>query len=557
MTTIPSQPSHFSESSFETISSIATARLVLASIVLVAYLIDIPGQVLSSELTWAVISGYLAYSLALYFLPQRMNRLIEHSRQPWIDLAWYGLLTGVTDPGTSGIFMFFLFAIVAASFRYGTPAGIKITIASVTVYLGIIFVLSYHYPVMEWAALILRSFFLVSLGLMISSWGGKELSLKRRLALLREINSLSNPRFGAEQALSATIAKFRAFFDADTCLVLLYDSEQGHHILRESDQFGVLHEPATVPAEMAGLLLSFAKDQGVSYGPAQWSLDAERSETRLYDLRHGGWTTSQTNEGADVAEVLNMFSFLSTPLEAGKDTGRLYICSKHRRFRDSEVVFLAQAVEQAFRLIEHVKVLDRMASAAAAVERKRIVTDLHDTTIQPYIGLRMGLEALRAQASRDNPLSGAIDRLLSTTCAVISDLRSYVRNLDQHNVAPSSALVVGIRERARRFWDNFDIRVDLDLPERLEVSDRLAAEILQFVNEGLSNVHKHTAARHCQLRLVRQYDIVCLRIVNPRSTTEPEQFVPRSITTRALALGGKAEVRTDAQRTTVQISIPI
>ena len=557
MTIAPSRPPQTTVLSFETgPSMVAGARLVLAGIVLVAYLIDIPGQVFSSRLTWAVISGYLLYSLALYGAPKFMDRLIASSRQPWVDLAWYGLLTAVTDPGTSGIFLFFLFAIVAASFRQGTVAGVGITLGSVAVYLGILFLLSYRYASLEWAALILRSFFLVSLGLMIASWGGKELSLKRRLALLREINALSNPRFGAEQALGATMAKFRAFFDADTCLILFHESEHERHVLRESTRAAGLREAETVPEEMARLLQPYTSEQAVIHGPGGWRLEGQRSETRIYDMQHGGWRLSRGGEGANLAELLNTAAFLSVPLQAGKDTGRIYLCSNRRRFRDSEAVFLAQAAEQAFRLIEHVKILDRMASAAAAVERKRIVTDLHDTAIQPYIGLKMGLEALRAQASRDNPLVGAIDKLLSMTSGVIGDLRSYVRNLEQHHVAPSNALLGGLHERARRFFDDFGIRVELELPERLELSDRLAAEILQFVSEGVSNVRKHTAARHCRIRLARKGEMLSLEIANPWTGTGPQGFVPRSMTTRAQALGGRAEVRLEAQHTRIHITIP-
>ena len=413
MTITPSQLPHTSALLFDTgPSMIAGARLALASIVLIAYLIDIPGQVFSTRLTWAVISAYLLYSLALYAAPKHMNRLIAHRLQPWLDLAWYGLLTAVTDPGTSGIFMFFLFAVVSASFRQGTLAGIEITLGSVAIYLGIIYMLSYRYASLEWAALLLRSFFLVSLGLMIASWGGKERSLKRRLSLLREINALSNPRFGAEQALGATMAKFRAFFDADTCLVLFHDVEHGSYVLRESDRAAGLREAETMPEEMARLLQPFTNGQAVIHGPAGWRRDRQRNETRIYDMQQGGWHLSRGGEGLHVAELLNTTAFLSVPLQTGKETGRMYLCSQRKRFRDSDAVFLAQAAEQAFRLIEHVRILDRMASVAAAAERKRIVTDLHDTTIQPYIGLKMGLEALKAQASGDNPLTGAIDKLL-------------------------------------------------------------------------------------------------------------------------------------------------
>jgi hypothetical protein len=220
-------------------SLVAAARLVLASIVLVAYLIDVPGNVYSVQLTRTAIAAYVIFSVVQYLVPQALDRLVRRPRQHWVDLGWYALLTAVTDPGTSGIFMFFLFAILSASFRHGTVAGIEITLGSVCAYLCIVSMLSFWYPVMEWAALILRSFFLTSLGLMISSWGGKERSLKRRLALLREINALSNPRFGMEQALVATLTKFRSFFDADSCLVLLHEPDPDRYVLREASRSGV------------------------------------------------------------------------------------------------------------------------------------------------------------------------------------------------------------------------------------------------------------------------------------------------------------------------------
>lgn len=540
-------------------SLLAAARLVLASIVLVAYLIDVPGKVYSVQLTRTAIAAYVIFSVVQYLVPQALDRLVRRPRQHWVDLGWYALLTAVTDPGTSGIFMFFLFAILSASFRHGTVAGIEITLGSVCAYLCIVSMLSFWYPVMEWAALILRSFFLTSLGLMISSWGGKERSLKRRLALLREINALSNPRFGMEQALVATLTKFRSFFDADSCLVLLHEPDPDRYVLREASRSGVPPELQTIPASMARLLQPFGREQAASFGPGEWRLGGRRNETRVYDVEQGSWRRAQESAGAAVAEVLNTKAFVSIPLQAGSDSGHLFLCSQRRRFRNDEVIFLAQAVEQAFRLIEHLRVLDHMASAAAAVERKRIVTDLHDTAIQPYIGLRMGLEALRAQADRDNPLAGAIDRLVAMTGAVIGDLRSYVRNLEQHHVAPSNVLFASLRERARRYAEDIGLRVELDLPEQLQLSDRLAAEIVQLVNEGLSNVNKHTNAGECRIRLSRQHHVLCLDISNPSPAdgVASKSFVPRSISARAAALGGTADVRNDADGTSVQVCIPL
>jgi signal transduction histidine kinase len=554
-----SSPAHsgISGLSFETSPSlIAGVRLALISIVLLAYLIDVPGHVASTQLTWAAIGGYLLYSLALFAIPDSLRAISAHPSQHWLDLAWYGLLTAVTDPTNSGIFLFYLFAILAASFRQGSAAGIRITFASAFVYVGVVSALSQHQADFEWSALFLRSFFLLSLGSMISLWGGSELALKKRLALLREINSLSNPRFGVDHVLKATMEKLRLFFDADACMLLAYDADTERYTLRESSaaQPGGVSEQ--IPTALAGSLLPFSSQEAVCFVAIDSNDRVQRPMTRVAGLADGHWTNAPSDLGQGVADILNARAFMSVPLQAGRDTGRLYLCSNRRRFRDSDAAFLAQAVEQAFRLIEHVKILDHMASAAAAVERRRIVTDLHDSAIQPYIGLKMGLEALREQANPANPLAAPIDRLLAMTASVIHDLRSFVRELEREHVAPADALASGIQERARNFRDHFGMQVEVEISETLEVSDRLAAEVLQLVSEGLSNVRKHTSASRCRILLASHGKMLDLRIDNPWDKGEPPRFQPRSLMTRARALGGHVAVDTGDGHTVVHITIP-
>lgn len=45
-------------------------------------------------------------------------------------------------------------------------------------------------------------------------------------------------------------------------------------------------------------------------------------------------------------------------------------------------------------MIEQVELLDKMATEAGNEKRKRISDDLHDTTLQTYIALKLGLDAL-------------------------------------------------------------------------------------------------------------------------------------------------------------------
>jgi signal transduction histidine kinase len=350
--------------------------------------------------------------------------------------------------------------------------------------------------------------------------------------------------------------KLRLFFKADSCMLLAYDADTERYTLRESNAAQPGSTSEQIPAELARSLLPFSSQEAVCFTAIDSNDPGQRPRIHLTDLADGHRTSAAPDLGQGVADILNARTFMSVPLQAGRDTGRLYLVSNRRRFRDSDAAFLAQAVEQAFRLIEHVKILDDMASAAAAVERRRIVTDLHDSAIQPYIGLKMGLEALRAQANPANPLTAPIDRLLAMTASVIHDLRSFVRGLERQHVAPADALASGIQQRARHFRDHFGMHVEVSISEPLEVSDRLAAEILQLINEGLSNVRKHTTTSRCRILLASHEKMLKLRIENPWGKDAPPPFQPRSLVTRTRALGGHVAVETEDGHSVVHITIP-
>src|SRR3982751_5839695 len=67
---------------------------------------------------------------------------------------------------------------------------------------------------------LVRAVYLASIGYLLSYWGGSETMHKRRLALLKYVSRLSNPRFGVDQTIDSIMRKLREFYDADTCLLI-------------------------------------------------------------------------------------------------------------------------------------------------------------------------------------------------------------------------------------------------------------------------------------------------------------------------------------------------
>jgi signal transduction histidine kinase len=89
-----------------------------------------------------------------------------------------------------------------------------------------------------------------------------------------------------------------------------------------------------------------------------------------------------------LANLLETDSFITMPVYFGhRPIGRLYATSRRFRYVEPDLRFLQQVIGQAALVVENIQLLDRLASQVATQERQRISRDLHDGTIQPYIGL--------------------------------------------------------------------------------------------------------------------------------------------------------------------------
>jgi signal transduction histidine kinase len=202
--------------------------------------------------------------------------------------------------------------------------------------------------------------------------------------------------------------------------------------------------------------------------------------------------------------------------------------------------------------------LASLADTAAAGERRRISLDLHDSAIQPYLGLRLGLEALRRRMDADNPLARDIDELFMMTQDSIAELRGYVRVLGGRPT--QEALLDGLRRQVERFRGFYGLDVELDVAADVEVDERLSDDIVRMVGEGLSNVGRHTESHHATISLSRAARRLELRIADD-GAGDPDawqRFTPVSLTLRAQRLRGSVTV--EPRRgggSTVWISIPV
>ena len=534
--------------------TIAAMRLLLAGSAFVVTAVTERGEVQVSLIS--VLALYAAYGSAV-FLAGRRGAWVTSS--PWIDLGWYTALTAFGGGATSPFFSFYYFAILVASFRGGLRQGVQITIASALLFSGAAYLVGAEEGRLPLNRFILRPIYLLIIGLLMARWGNFELLLKRRLLLLKEVSMLANPRFGEGQTIGSVLERLREFYGAAATVLVAADAECRDLSVRQTRRgapgSGVVELP--VAAALGTLLTRAPWTDVIVFGRGAVSIagmaeDAGETRRRPAD--------ADREWGAAVAEALNCASFVSVPVRYGAQAmARVYVTSDEpAAFDDSDGDFLLMVFDHVMPAVERLRLLDRLAVNATVNERQRLARDLHDSVIQPYIGLQIGVGAALSQVRAGADPTAMLERLLHLTDREIASLRTYARDLKERRQA-SGGLVAGVRRIAAGVAEAADIDVAVDAPDELIVEDRVAAEVFQIVAEGLSNIRRHTTARCAHILLERVRDAIVIRIANPGLPGVAfRPFVPRSITDRAQALGGSARVsaRPDGGAL-VEVTVPL
>ena len=218
--------------------------------------------------------------------------------------------------------------------------------------------------------------------------------------------------------------------------------------------------------------------------------------------------------------------------------------------------FLAEVADQIAAMVRRCDQAERMVQEATRRVRHRVALDLHDSAIQPYIGLKLAVEALCMQARAGRPLEAGLGQISAMAARVIEDLRGCRRQISEPNTwAPP---LRGEIERQAQLMQQFHgVHIAVKAFDEPPVSDRLRTEVLHMVREGLSNIRRHTRASTGEVQLDCDGAWLALRIANeaPLGTCG---FTPRSISDRAAALGGRVQVCHEPHgRTAVHIEIPV
>lgn len=533
-------------------------RLTLAVSVLMAVFINPSGLSAEQSYCWLVFYGYFFYSVLIYAMTLSRHRFAWTVLPHRIDVLWFSIIVALTGGVDSFFFLFFFFSILTSSFRWGYEEGAKVTIASALLFVLCGWLLAEKDDL---SRLLLRATFLLAIGIVSVYWGESKVRLMHQLVLLREVSRLSNPRFGVSQTIANILDKTRQFFGASSCMLVMQDKEAGSYFLRTVDEnTGIRHvSEQPVNSELASLLLSQSPHQLVAYSDSNGGLNRFfQSEPLVYDCTAQRWIKPEGHSSKALTDLLGARSFMSTPVSLRKQYGRLYVVSDGGAFNRDDALFLHHIVTQSFPVIDNIDCLEKMASNAASDERQKLAMDIHDRTIQPYIGLKLALSAIKSKASLDNPLVPDIDKLAAMAETVLTDLRHYALTFSTRAQQDKSMFHAALQKESTRISELYGIEISITVEHELELNDRLAVELLHFVHEGLSNICRHTLSSRGSVSINYIHDQIKILIKNPSPLSPPVKFLPKSIHDRAMRLGGSVDVMQESDgATVVHIEIPV
>ena len=537
-------------------------RLVLALASLLIYFADASEHPARRPFAQIVLALFLVYSLAAYAIAIRRGRYVPARAAPWIDLAWVTLLVAVSEGSSNIFYPLFLFPILYASFGQGFRSGMQVALASAASFAIVGVLTAPSHTARNLNAFITRPLYLLVLGYLTAVWGGYEVRSRARLALLRSVTSLSNPRFGVDRTVANFLGSVRAFYDADACWLVVADQRTGQRWARMASRESAPLDPVELPRTLDDVMLppagAFVMDARLRWsGRRMLHVDQPDAATSPPER-----PTLAPETAEALADALDAGALLSVPFHYHASAiGRLHVVRQRPApFDRSDLDFVTQLLEQVVPALENLRLVDRLASDAATEERRRIARDLHDSVIQPYLALRLGLAAAHTAlvAGRVDEGSSRVQRLAELADGEIEPLRGYLQELRGGGGGGKGLLDAGVRRFCSRFSEATGIQVDVSIEGQPVQSDRLAAEVFQMVAEGLANVRRHTAAAKTEVRIATSDDRLQLTLTNDGAPSGPLDFHPRSISERAAALGGSVHVDHRAPGTTaVCVDIPL
>ena len=517
---------------------LATARMFLAISALVAVWMD-PGEV-RSVWAYALLAFYIGQGTVIILLLRARQqstasfRMLVHGA----DVVWPALISLFTASQSNPFFLFFLFVIAAAAYRWGLWETVMTSISSVSLLwleslslrMGAIgsvnvWLIHHHLPIVkanvadfEPKHLLMRSVYLVVMGLLLGYLAEQQKKLRAEKDVATRMLGLVRMDAGLAGTLSQIVGE----------VLKLYRCQRALIASRESGN-------PRVSLGVVELKKGITEVQWIDPGPSG-------SETYLPDSVATSWYTRSYPDGGEfsilgldsagvlvrdvdpvivhrLAEIHSCQSVCAISFSFGQELlGRIFLLEPNfSSAAEEELHFLQDLVRQVSPAIYNLYLLRRLRRRAGALERARLVRELHDGAVQSLIGVEMQVDVLRRNYhgsmehgslnhgpadQRAEFMAGELERIQKLLREEVLKLRELMQQMQSAEI-DARRLPGFLRDTVQRFQRETGIvaRFLID-DEEIVLPQPVCRELARIAQEALVNVRKHSGAKQVMVQLL-------------------------------------------------------
>lgn len=494
---------------------IAVGRAFLTVTGLVAIYFDPTEPRRLQTITYGVLMGYAAYGVLVMYLVYGASQLSQRQIRTLhaVDILWTSVLTFVSEGPVSPFFLFFLFVVLAAAFRWALKETLMTAGIVVVVFLTETAVAEagpwapeLTTPEGEINRIALRAAYLLITGVLLSYLADQEKRARADLAALALVARQPRIAAGLGGAMQLLGTHLRKVFDADLVSIVLHDHESSRTMLwlvRDSD----------------------ATDNNTRDEPGT-ELDAAQRDVWLFADCGNAWFASVNQDGRDIVRVAvpgrwpleRKTMTIPAPLRSMQSpgsilainlrfedewSGRIYAFNPSSLRGERAVHLMESMIDHVIPSITNVFLIRRLRHRAGADERARVARELHDGAIQGLFAIDMKLEALRRAGDR-TPASvePTIVELQSAVRHEVQSLRDVMQALRPIEIEDSQQLQEVVSSIVERFRRDSGISARfVAAGSRVNLPQATSVEVVRIIQEALINVRKHSGGQNVLVRI--------------------------------------------------------
>lgn len=195
-------------------------------------------------------------------------------------------------------------------------------------------------------------------------------------------------------------------------------------------------------------------------------------------------------------------------------------------------------------------------------ERERIARDLHDGAIQKVYTAGLLVQSAYKLTEPGSEISNRMERAAAALSEAILDLRSNLQTLHEGTatrVEPLIELLQHVTDDPH-YTTMVQIELDTNIDPESSLSPLRSGHIIRIVNEAMSNILRHSKARHVHISAMKEAETLTIAIRDDGTgfpSDSSSGYGLQNMRDRARLLNGSFEVDSKPGRgTTITLQIP-